>query len=554
MKMIKNATAALMSIAAVVAMTACSSDSDTPFVSGKLATGGFIKTVEEAGGSSFGGMFGTSDSRYQLLYTPTDIEGSGNIESIGFQLFENVATGVNCPNVTIKIGHTSLAALTTTYDSNVEVGQGSRVTAASNVNLTIPSGLAGEYFSIPLDAPFNYNGVDNLIVEVVRDVACDTAVLVNGSIAAYNASLYATNFTAATGTTSTAQIHMKAIFAGGVNTQEYGGSSGHSLPFNLSNLAHLQNLYMASDVNGSGPITGIGLQMNGSSVESTYTLTVKIGHSSLTDLQAVYADNSSDFKAVATDVNITVPAGLVAGDWVWIPLEGSFNYNGTDNLLVDFETTAAVGGDNYVRATSMSNNVRASGSDGSTTALNVDTWLNNAKFRFNGATMDVITPGDDIFYAFYGNNAYTRQYLYSAHSMGTGGAVTEVVFRLEYDSLASDYPAAEIVLGHTDNTSLDTNMSLNMDDRKFVFNGTMSIPAGLKAGDWVTFPVSGFTYDPTKNLVVEVSQDTGDNTNILRGTTTDMPGASGWVIAYRGNDISFNGQSGHVDLRIKVNK
>jgi hypothetical protein len=43
----------------------------------------------------------------------------------------------------------------------------------------------------------------------------------------------------------------------------------------------------------------------------------------------------------------------------------------------------------------------------------------------------------------------------------------------------------------------------NMDENLTVHSGSFSIPAGLKAGDWVTIPLSSaFTYDQAKNLAV----------------------------------------------------
>ncbi len=558
MKMIKNATTALVSIAAVIAMTACSSDSDTPFVSGKLATGGFIKTVEEAGGSSFGGMFGISDSRYQLLYTPTDLEGSGNIESIGFQLFQNEATGVNCPNVTIKIGHTSLATLTTTYDSNVETGQGSRVTATSDLSLTIPSGLAGDYFSIPLDEPFNYNGVDNLVVEIVRNVACDASVLVNGSIAAYNASLYhGSDYNATTGTTSTTQMHMRAVFAGGVDTVtplDNTGDNGNSIAPGVT--GRTQALLRAEDINGSGPITGIAFEADTVTAATEMNITITMMNTSLTALDGnftVNIDGSSTPVIVTDNLQVTIPAGV---KYFWIPMTSTFDYDGSSNLLLDITSNVVSGG----FATDYKNVpiVRiVSTTDVNAGTGTVRTRAYQPKLRFNGAPMDVITAGDAggwYTLPFNGGSGYRTQYLYGGHSFGTSGAVTEVSFRLQNDSVASDYPAATIVLGHTANTTMTTDMPANMDDSTSVFSGTLSIPAGLKAGDWVTFPVSGFTYDSTKNLVVEVSQDAGDLTNVLRGTQTDVPGASGYAAAYKGSDTGFGTGLGQVDVGVTVSK
>ena len=57
-------------------------------------------------------FFGTNSAdRFQLLYRAQEVAGSGNIQSISLRYDIMLATAVNCPNVTILMGHTSLVNL-----------------------------------------------------------------------------------------------------------------------------------------------------------------------------------------------------------------------------------------------------------------------------------------------------------------------------------------------------------------------------------------------------------------------------------------------------------
>ena len=44
----------------------------------------------------------------------------------------------------------------------------------------------------------------------------------------------------------------------------------------------------------------------------------------------------------------------------------------------------------------------------------------------------------------------------------------------------------------------------NMDEATVVYRGDVTVPAGTKAGDWITVAISRFTYDPTKNLTIQI--------------------------------------------------
>jgi len=530
-----------------------------------LPDGTFTKTVLPGDEEGLSNTFGlASESRYQFLILADDMEGSGYITAVSFSYDSVLVSNASCPNVTIKMGHTSLSALTDTYASNVEEGRGTHETVLDNAAVTIPAGSEGDFFAITLDNSFYYNGVDNVIVEIVRTSSCspDVSITAGDSLLAvpYNAVLWTTtSSTETTGALGTDLPNMEFYFEGGDNTLFSNPSGSAPIPFtDDTNDQRQQQLYLASDINGSGPITGLGIQVGIPTSEETYTVSVKLGHATVTTLALDYAANYSDSPVtVANAVSFTIPANVPANSYVWIPLpDAVFTYNGTDNLILEFDVTAATGDTSYTFHDPPGADVRMIYGPSNASVINdVEAAIQHSKFRFNGGTMDVITNEQGVLgLPYFSNGDYRTQFMFGAQQFGTGGPVTGISFRLESDSMASDYPSATVVLGHTANTVLSITFADNMMDPTTVFTGTLNVPAGLKAGDWVNIPVSGFTYDPTQNLVVEVAQDRGAETNNILSSSADVPGASGAATGPRGNTDAAISTPIQSDIRVYLSK
>jgi hypothetical protein len=283
-----------------------------------------------------------------------------------------------------------------------------------------------------------------------------------------------------------------------------------------------------------------------------------LGHATATSLTFDYAANYSDSPVtVANAVSFTIPANIPANSYVWIPLpDAVFNYNGTDNLILEFDVSAATGDTWFTYHDHGSGDVRLIyGPSDASLIMPVDLAIHHIKLRFDGGTMDIITAEDDAWirpFATFSNDK--TQLLFDAWQLGTACSVTGISFRLTNDSVASDYPAASVVLGHAANSVLSMTFADNMIDPTSVFTGTINIPAGLKAGDWITIPVSGFTYDPTQNLVVEVTKDAGTAGNFILATAADTPGASGGVAGPKTDPIAIGSTLGQSDIRIHLGR
>jgi hypothetical protein len=129
-------------------------------------------------------------SRAQILYIPTDVGAEGAIVSVGWGPSSNALFGAQHPEITIQLGHTSLSALGSDMDANVNIGSLLQVfrgpysipqakniqpadgTDASGVTRDPPTGRPTGFWLYPiLTTPFEYNGTNNLVV----DIACQAA-------------------------------------------------------------------------------------------------------------------------------------------------------------------------------------------------------------------------------------------------------------------------------------------------------------------------------------------------------------------------------------------
>jgi hypothetical protein len=133
-----------------------------------------------------------------------------------------VSTDTSCPNLTVRLGHTNLTALTTTFASNAETGQGSLVTVINNSSFNIPAGATGTWIDIPLQLPFDYNGVNNLVVDIEKPDACSQDVIVDTQVAA-SMRLRTPTFGSATGTVDSLRNMAQFAFAGGETKIDFGG-------------------------------------------------------------------------------------------------------------------------------------------------------------------------------------------------------------------------------------------------------------------------------------------------------------------------------------------
>ncbi len=107
----------------------------------------------------------SSGARAQFLYTPGELSDEGTIKKIYWQRTDAGAS-FTYANVTVRLGHTTLTSLGTSFALNYTELDATvvRDPAAYVVPVT---GSPNEWLEIPLDRTFYYNGVHNLIVDII---------------------------------------------------------------------------------------------------------------------------------------------------------------------------------------------------------------------------------------------------------------------------------------------------------------------------------------------------------------------------------------------------
>jgi hypothetical protein len=211
------------------------------------------------------------------------------------------------------------------------------------------------------------------------------------------------------------------------------------------------------------------------------------------------------------------------GTDVWLPLTGSFNYNGTSNLIVDITVNSATSLTSFMTDSS-GTNTRLCGSSTAPAAIApLGNTRYNIKLRFRGGSADVITTGStEDLYPFNDSFNNIVQYLYRSGELGTSGTVTGIALRLSSPSpsVSTTYNGFAVVMGHTANTQLGATFASNMTDATAVYSGTFSMPAGLKTGDWIEIPLTThFTYNAGNNLTVQLSALAG---TVTHGTELEL--------------------------------
>lgn len=467
-------------------------------------------------------------TKYQFLYKASQIGGSGIIDKLSFIRAQENTTEITCDNTSLRLGHTSLNSLTTTFADNIEQGKGSLITVRNNSTINFPTGNASQHVELSLDTPFYYNGVDNLVLEIERSSACSGRLYVRSEDLGPGTNPQLFSHTVSTTGSNTSHLHhINFRFRGGDNQITSNHNNINGIPFRSSG-DKVQLLFYADEINGKGRITGIGFPVGVNVNPATsydYTVNVRLGHTDLSNLTTDFNSNYSDTPITLTsNMSYSTPGELPDNAYIWVPIpDGIFNYNGDQNLIIEMDVPSGSGTTFLKVRTGGVTQRRAYGPAGGSTATGTDTHAYGLKLRIGGGSIDIITDGVGAEGLPYNTVSNKRQYLLRSAELGTGGNITKIAHRFNSNhNSQSTYNNCRIVLGHTENTTLgNTSFSGNMIDDTIVLDSNITIQPAL-AGDWIEQELSTpFNYDSTKNLVVQMSCDGGTSTVAIEGTYTD---------------------------------
>jgi hypothetical protein len=477
---------------------------------------------------------------------------------------------ITCPNTTIRLGHSNLAALTTTFASNLNVG--SPVIVLNDATVNVPA-TATTWFDIPLTTPFDYNGVDNLVVQVDRTTVCQgTAVIfgVNSTTSAagrraFSAAADTTAGTAQNNTTTgaldTIMPWMRFVFAGGDNKMNFGGVDSNFFPFSANK--RTQHLYLASEINGSGPITGIAFQVGAfqATVAGTYTYTLRLGHSTLTQLGDTFASNYAGSPTTVANAvaNFTIPANMPSGEWFWVPIpDGVFTYNGTDSLIVDVSVPSGTANNNVAYLAGGVNRRLFNNSDAAATTGTLDGHTYHIALRFHGGAVSVITNGNTSTAFAFNTGVAGRLNLYRASELGSAGTITSVACRMvDAVSTATSYANYRVIIGHSNVASLSATSSDNFVSQTTAVSGTISVPAALSRGDWIEVPLSTpFAYDGKSNLAIWMGTTaaSGAAANHTCFASLDAARHPGQIASGEPGAAAVGVQDAKFDMRLRISR
>jgi hypothetical protein len=286
--------------------------------------------------------------RMQMLVRAADIQGAGPIQALTLYLGEPTASAV-CERLQLRLAHSPLAELGTDLAANLAAATAQTVLATARQ--VLPAGARGDALRFEFDRPYHYNGVDNLVIDLhAGPCSRPVSILAASARPAYPAAVIATRGEEARGLPPCADLPKLSLrFGGGVSTlRRERNPVSEFVPFNdFSQLRRVQVLYPAGEIDGAGRITGIALRnAQASRLEQRFRFSLRIGHSRRDELSDTLAANfdAGPTSLLADDAWLRVPENLAAGEYLWLPLhDGSFVYDGVDNLLLDIEVAEASG-------------------------------------------------------------------------------------------------------------------------------------------------------------------------------------------------------------------
>lgn len=315
-----------------------------------------------------------------------------------------------------------------------------------------------------------------------------------------------------------------------------GTTSGYYAPIYTAttDYSYTQQLYTANEIGISGEFTSIGFEYTGPETKSFY-VEIYMKHTNASDLTTQIG--MSDAVLVYEGwYSVNGPG------WVTVPLDQSFYYNGTSNLLIGVNKTA---GDGYYnkamwRCTSIQNMSRLAASDYPITSIDdysgnmpINNYRPNVQLGMGPYIGTQVTVGTGTTSSYLApiysitNYSYTQQ-LYTAEEIGISGEIRGVGFEFTGTETKNFY--VEIYMKPTNASDLSTQ--IDMTDAVLVYEGWYSVDGP----GWVIVPFDQYYYhDGTKNLLIGVNRTSNEGVynkamwrctpiqNMSRVAATDYP-------------------------------
>ena len=292
------------------------------------------------------------DARTQVIYLDSELGSAGEINSLSLDVSDIPGQTMN--NFTIRMKHTGMDS----YGSSPS-WEGSGWTVVYQNNESI--GSTG-WVTFDFSTSFDYNGTDNLMVDISfnnssysSDGYCRVTEPGGDRALHYRTDSYFGDPLAWSGTSdptpasSTYVPNIKLeITSSDPGDSIYIGNGTGTWNYPLSTYFHdarTQTIYRSSEVGRSGEITSLSLDVTTTPGQTMNNFTIRMKHTSLDGYGSSPSWEDSGWTTVyQTDESIN------SSGWATFTFSTSFNYNGSDNLMVDISfNNSSYTSDGYCR-------------------------------------------------------------------------------------------------------------------------------------------------------------------------------------------------------------
>ena len=440
-------------------------------------------------------------STVQMLYTPSEIGKSGTVKSISFDV-ANASTFATS-EVKVYLGHKS-----TLFSGVNDYVRSSNLTLVYSGTPTLGSKTGWETLTFnQTGTSFTYNGTDNLVVVVTRK-----STSYNSSLKYYysektGCTLYRrSDDTAGYGDMSYTYAYSTSNNRPTIQINIDGPARSNNLPYgNYYKNSTTQMLYTPAEVGKKGSISRIGFKVASSTSHATSEVKIYLGHKSAIFSGTTDFVRSSNLKLVYSGAPTL---GRVTG-WEFFDFnQGSFEYNGTDNLVVVVtqKCTTYHGNLKYYTFKGKGNTLyRLNDNDtgyadvnNTTKEYSMSSYVPSVCFNINGPAKGNIVPFGNLY------KYSTVQTLYTPNEIGKSGTIKSMTFKVANASTLAT-SEVKVYLGHKSAKFSGKTDFVRSSNLKLVYSGTPTL-GGSVGNETLTFNQGTFNYNGTDNLVVVVTR------------------------------------------------
>jgi endonuclease/exonuclease/phosphatase family metal-dependent hydrolase len=321
-----------------------------------------------------------SDCRLQSVYRASEIGTSGSLRGLMLDM-QSSPGGQTIHNFTIRVKHTSLEALT------VLDADGWSIVYRGDV----PSGPSG-WRIFKFLTLYDYNGVDNLMIDFsyndesgLSSVLCSYTTVSGKRSAcassnnAYDDPMYWKGTLSPTVHFFTRVPNIKLFFESAPDSIISFGRGTELFDYPLhsvSQYARTQSIYYADEIKKAGTIKGITLDINTPAGIVLNDFTVRMKHTIL--------QQSNVFDVNGWTVVYSANLPILSKGVQYIMFSSPFEYNGNDNLMVDFSFNNSISASSGLcYSTIVDSNRTVCASSDNPTNMSIFKKIPNLKFCFD---------------------------------------------------------------------------------------------------------------------------------------------------------------------------